>query len=249
MKVIVNADDLGYSEQVNDSIFELMRKGRVTSATVLANGPGADHAARWLKELPQCSFGAHLNLSEFRPLSRHHDLQPILDEAGAFRGNAARETCFTASLREGIFQEFCAQIERLKELGISISHLDSHHHMHTTPGIFRVLKAVQKRFGIRKVRLTLNLYPLPRSVPASRRLLKSLWNVAMRHCYRTVTTDAFTSLKTFVERGSTIPRSYRSVELMVHPGWPSYEPETRLLHTDWWRELPFEVSFISYAEL
>ncbi|MGH8658890.1 MAG: ChbG/HpnK family deacetylase [Gammaproteobacteria bacterium] len=45
MKIIINADNLGLSEPVNDAIFAMMRAGRVTSATLVANGAAVEDAA------------------------------------------------------------------------------------------------------------------------------------------------------------------------------------------------------------
>jgi hypothetical protein len=67
--VIVNADDLGMSREVNDAIFELMSRGRISSATILANAPATRDAARRAQAFPRCSFGVHLNLTQFEPLT------------------------------------------------------------------------------------------------------------------------------------------------------------------------------------
>lgn len=67
-QIIVNADDLGISSEVNDAIFGFIRSGLVTSATMLANGPQITEAAVRVREFPECSFGIHLNLTEFKPL-------------------------------------------------------------------------------------------------------------------------------------------------------------------------------------
>ena len=49
-KLIVNADDFGYSEAVNYGIISAHRNGIVTSTTMMANMPGFDHAVNLLKE-------------------------------------------------------------------------------------------------------------------------------------------------------------------------------------------------------
>src|SRR6266516_2916301 len=120
MKVIINADDLGVSTEVNEAIFALMAARRITSATLLANGPAVTEAAGRLSEFPRCSFGAHLNLSEFRPLTSHPGLRPILAEDGCFAGNRVREIAISPVVRVGIFQEWSAQVERLQSLGVPL---------------------------------------------------------------------------------------------------------------------------------
>lgn len=249
MKAIINADDLGISPEVNEAIFVLMARGRITSATMLANGAAAADAARRIVEFPRCSFGVHLNATESKPLTAHAGLQPILDAGGCFNGNAIRRVAITAELRRALFEEFSAQVERVRSLGVTISHLDGHHHVHTVAGLFPVLKRLQRRFGIRKVRPTMTIYSRSGPCPWRLRAQKAVWNFAVRHCYRTTTPEGFTSLQVFTEAARERKLAHRTVELMVHPGVAGFEAETRLLGTEWWRELPVKIELVNYAEL
>jgi predicted glycoside hydrolase/deacetylase ChbG (UPF0249 family) len=249
LKVIVNADDLGTSLEVNNAIFQLIAMGRVTSATLLANGAALSDAAKRSKSFPQCSFGVHLNASQWQPLTHNPDLRPILDDGGCFAGNRLRELHITGALRTALVREWCVQVAQIQAAGVQISHLDSHHHMHTVPGVFPVLKQLQRRFGIRRVRQTMNIYPP--DAPASRRLLasKALWNWALRNYFTTATTDGFTDLQTFHQAASRLARHFRIVELMVHPGGEGYVTETTLLTGEWWRDIPIPIQMISFNEL
>src|SRR5215510_14305421 len=85
MQVIVNADDLGMSREVNEAIFDLMARGRVTSASLLANAPATEEAIRTIPKFPHCSFGAHLNITEYEPLCRSANLLGLLDGEGKLR--------------------------------------------------------------------------------------------------------------------------------------------------------------------
>ena len=249
MRIIVNADDLGMRPEVNAAIFELLSRRRVSSATLMANGPALEDAIRELHRFPSCSFGVHLNLTEFRPLTNHPGLGPILQDSGEFRKNAIREIKITPQLQQAAFKEWSAQVNRLLALGVRLSHFDSHHHVHTIPGLFRVLKRLQKRFGIRRVRLTQNLY-LP-DAPPPRKLLwsKALWNGALRWYYRTRTTRGFTSAERFLKIARHGRPALQSVELMAHPGGPAFEAETRMLAEPWQENLPFASTLISYNDL
>ena len=90
MRLIINADDLGLSPEVNESIFALMARRRLTSATILANAPYWEVAVRQAAHFPWCSFGIHLNLTQFQPLSAAPGLQPLLAEAGGLSRPAFR---------------------------------------------------------------------------------------------------------------------------------------------------------------
>jgi len=247
--IIINADDLGLSEEVNSAIFELMAQGKVTSATMLANGPAVAEAVARVREFPGCSFGVHLNLTEFKPITASSGLAPLLNEAGEFAGDRIREIKVRAPLREAIYREWCAQIERLRALGVQPTHIDSHHHVHTIPALFGTLKAVQRQSGIRRVRNTLNLYSQSETKSWMFLLKKRLWSFSLKTCYSTRTTEVLTRLRPFIEAGRAGLIRCQSLELMTHPGSPGYADELALLGTDWCRCLPLTVELISYHEV
>jgi predicted glycoside hydrolase/deacetylase ChbG (UPF0249 family) len=249
MLMIINADDLGMSTAVNEAIFDLMERGHVTSSSLLVNAPAGEEAIIESRRRKNRSFGVHLNATEFRPVTRNAELSPILDSSGNFAGDLIRSTRITSQLREAIFQEWSAQIERLLTMGVTPSHIDSHHHVHTIPGLFFVLKRVQRRFGIRKVRISKNIYPAKAQAPRSLLLRKILWNAALRNYYPTITTSGFTSLADFFDAAQHQKIRYRSVELMVHPGGLGNREESELLITPWRDRLPFQVTLINFGSL
>ena len=249
INVIINADDLDMSRNVNDATFELMGIGQVTSATMLANSPFIEEACERASKFPECSFGAHLNLTEFAPLTGPHDLDPILDADGAFILRRILEIPIDSSLAKRVFEESCAQIEKLQSLGISVDHLDSHHHIHTLPRLFRVLKRIQKKYQIRRVRISRNIYAGDENVSKTLLLKKHLYNFALKHYYRTKTTQGFTDLKVFIEHGAKGRLKYRTVELMVHPGSDLYENDYDQLAEPWRQRLKFPVRLINYRDI
>jgi hypothetical protein len=253
VRLIINADDLGHSEPINATILKFVAQGAVTSATLIANAPAADRALKAMAAFPQCSLGVHLNLDEFRPLTNSIYLQPLLRPDGSFEGNAIRRSRITPQLASAIYTEWSAQVGYLASVGRLPSHVDSHHHVHTIPLLLPVLKLLQRRFNIRKVRLTKNLYGPGNSVSSSLAIAKAFWNASLRSVYRTTTTDAFTSLLEFYEIARTgklkdrLRQERSTVELMTHPGSIDYETETQLLSADWARNAGFRL--ISYSEL
>jgi predicted glycoside hydrolase/deacetylase ChbG (UPF0249 family) len=247
MKIIVNADDLGLSEAVNTAIFDGMRRSVITSATMLSNGPAVKAAAQNLRDFPGCSFGVHLNLTEFHPMrtESEKELVRILDANGCFNGNAIREVRISVSMLGAIFREWCAQIENLMRLGVEPSHFDAHHHVHTIPQLLPVLAALRRRYKISKVRISRNMYD---DVERPGKLLlakKRIFNSVLRGIgFRT--TRLFTDLVTFVKLcGASPPRS-ATVELMTHPGALPRNEETGLLEGDWRSMLSYPASLVSY---
>jgi predicted glycoside hydrolase/deacetylase ChbG (UPF0249 family) len=249
VKVILNADDLGQNEKTNAVIFELISRGRVTSASLLANGSAFEDAALRVRDFPRVSFGVHLNLTEGFPLTTHPGLAAILNPDGTFRRERFRRLYVDESLRGAVLAEWTAQVEKAVRSGVPVSHFDGHHHTHTATGLFLTLKALQRRFGIRRVRLTRNIHPPDEPPPWSQRVSKAFWNLGLRYLYRTKTTVGCTSLKVFLRSATPSTPRMRSVELLVHPGHPDFEEETRLLSGEWWKTLPFGIQTISYLEL
>jgi predicted glycoside hydrolase/deacetylase ChbG (UPF0249 family) len=251
MLIIVNADDLGASEPINKEVFDLMESGLVTSATIMSNAPAFAHAAERTRDFPNCSFGVHLNLSAFRPMSYSPGLDPVLDEIG----NLSRkvfEVPITAGMQAAFLQEWTAQVQHVYDAGVPISHFDSHHHAHTIPKLFPVLKALQRRFGIRKVRSTINLLPPEERMSSLRSLKKALFRFALHHYYPTKSPDGFATFDDFAAalKSGRLPK-FQFLELMVHPGTtnPRYIEEIALLRSGWQTSLPPRFRLGSYHSL
>ena len=134
-----------------------------------------------------------------------------------------------------VYQELCAQIERVASLGVTISHLDSHNHVHTRPLLFPALKEVTEALQHPQSALVQEfLFVGPTA--SGRTALEETRRTTGRcsPCIRTHTTDAFTELITYYRRGRrpTDGRSAR-IELMVHPGADAAADETAVLESDW----------------
>lgn len=248
MQVIVNADDLGMSREVNEAIFDLMARGRVTSASVLANAPATEEAIRTIPKFPQCSFGAHLNVTEYEPLCRSANLQGLLDGEGKLRPLPAGFR-FTPSTFRATHQEFSAQIQKLLLNGVRISHLDSHMHVHLRLALFPLIKIVQRTYDIRGIRTRHDLVAAGQRRGWQQRANTHVYNWAMRHVYNSVTADSGAELATFiaVEWGRH-PR-FRTAEAYAHPGNTYYPSDIALLRSPWEEALPFPVRLINYHQL
>ncbi len=60
--LIVNADDFGFTPDVNDGIVHAHREGILTATTLMANGAAFDHAVRLARETPTLDVGCHFVL-------------------------------------------------------------------------------------------------------------------------------------------------------------------------------------------
>lgn len=251
--IITNADDLGRSVGVNEAVFRLVEQGKVTSATLVATGEALADAVARAQAHPDCSYGVHLFLDEFRPVTDLSQFPSVLGSEGNFQSDARRYH-YNAALRQALVQEWVAQVGRVRQAGVHVSHLDSHQHIHTFPRVFGMLKQVQKLTGIRKVRCSLNRYLEPKRCLL---IAKRLYNTALRYHPATVTTDYFMSFGTFYTllKEGRLPGA-GTYELMVHPGAGlymaepgPYEAELAALEGPWEELLGGECRLMTYREL
>jgi len=157
-RLIVNADDFGFTTGVNRAIVEAHTHGIVTSSTLMANGPAFEQAARLAKTLPNLSVGCHVVLIDGEPVLDARRV-PSLASAGSGR-TRFRENLKSFVLRAflghlepaEIEAEVTAQIRRLQSSGIAVSHVDTHKHTHLFPAVLRPVLRAAKTCGIRAIR-------------------------------------------------------------------------------------------------
>jgi len=145
--VIVNCDDLGASHAVNEGIYESLRTGLATSATIMVPAPWSREAAfRYRGE----DVGVHLTLNaeydryRWGPITRAPSL---LDGDGGFP-RTLEDLWDHADLDEAR-RELRAQVERAILWGFDVSHLDSHMGaLQLRPEFFDVYLDLALEFGL-----------------------------------------------------------------------------------------------------
>src|SRR5271167_1877565 len=80
--LIVNADDLGWTEGVNRGIADAHHKGLVTSTSLLANGRAFASALEVAGSNPELGVGVHLNLSDGPPSASRDQVRGLLNAEG-----------------------------------------------------------------------------------------------------------------------------------------------------------------------
>ena len=155
--LIVNADDLGWTAGVNRGIAEAHGNGIVTSTSLLANGKAFTSGVELALGREDLGVGVHLNLSDGAPLAPKELVSTLLNEQGEFAGGP--ETILMKLARRSIVldeveQEWDAQITRVREFGITPTHLDGHKHVHMLPGLFEIALRLAKRHEIGAIRVS-----------------------------------------------------------------------------------------------
>ena len=154
--LIVNADDLGWTEGVNRGIVEAHRKGLVTSTSLLANGRAFESALAAAESNPQLGIGVHLNLSDGPPSAPADEVRGLLNEAGELEEGPESLLLRIASRSlalEEVEREWDAQIRKVRATGVEPTHLDGHKHVQMLPGLFEIALRLAKKHGIRAIRV------------------------------------------------------------------------------------------------
>ena len=68
-RLIINADDFGWSRSITDGILRAHEDGIVTSTSLLANQPASVYAISMIPGVPRLGIGIHLNLCSGAPVS------------------------------------------------------------------------------------------------------------------------------------------------------------------------------------
>lgn len=154
--LIVNADDLGWTEGVNRGVVEAHRKGLVTSTSLLANGRAFASALEVTRANPALGVGVHLNLSDGPPTAAAERVQGLLNETSCLKDGPESLLLRIASRTlplEEVEREWDAQIQKVREAGIQPTHLDGHKHVQMLPGLFGIALRLAKKHGIRAIRV------------------------------------------------------------------------------------------------
>lgn len=223
----------------------------------MANGEAFEEVQAICISNPQISFGVHLVIDELDSLTKSKIFaeRGIIDKKGVFVKSAIQKVIIDKDLEEAVFSEWDAQICRIKEAGIHISHIDSHHHYHTLPQLYEVVKKISDKHQIGKVRLNswrplLMPYKKPQKISlcdSSQKDKKkknfmilgnkiiNYVNTKAEYCKlhnSFKTADFFTSVAVFYYNVKVMEewKSFNTIELMCHPGHPNYTEESLLLH-------------------
>ena len=153
-RLIINADDFGYTRGVNRAIVEAHTRGVVTSSTLMAKGEAFDEAAQMAKTMPHLSIGCHVVLIDGEPALDSNKVAS-LTEGHRFRDGlktfAARALAGRIDGGE-VTAEAAAQIRTLQAAGVPVSHVDTHKHTHLFPQILRPVLGAAKECGVRAIR-------------------------------------------------------------------------------------------------
>jgi len=182
--LIVNADDFGRSEAMNLGVAEGFRRGIVTSASLVAAGPGFDQAVEIAKELPELGIGIHLIANEYAPILPPARIRNLVNGEGRFYSRPhqfAKMASLRIPVRRELLEEWDAQIAKILATGIKLTHIDGHGHCHAHPAVADIVLQLACKYKIAHVRLPAEPMWWKPGLNFSRRFVeKTVLNIAMR---------------------------------------------------------------------
>jgi len=215
-KLVVNADDFGFTRDVNQGIVQAHRDGILTAATLMATGAAFDDAVRLARETPSLDIGVHLVLVGDRP----------------FPATVTQLVRAMILGRIPVYDELRKQIQRILDAGLQPTHLDTHKHTHLLPPVLDVVARLSQEFKIPWVRRPFDfpLTPAVTGISQAKRIVSKSLGVLRGHFARVLarhgcrSTDHFAGFQVTGRYGAAeLARLIRSLpegstEFMCHPG-------------------------------
>jgi predicted glycoside hydrolase/deacetylase ChbG (UPF0249 family) len=221
-RLVVNADDFGFTPDVNHGIIEAHCGGILTSTTLMANGDAFADAVRLARATPTLDIGCHLVLIGGESLTSGRQLPATVPQLLA--ALARREI--------RIYEELAAQVRRIVDAGLRPTHLDTHKHTHLAPPVLDAVARLSAETGIRWVRRPFDfpLTGLRGRVPRAKQLTSDALGLLRRRFHRVLerygcrTTDHFAGFQItgrfrtseLVQLLDGLPEG--TTEFMCHPG-------------------------------
>jgi predicted glycoside hydrolase/deacetylase ChbG (UPF0249 family) len=205
-RLIVNADDFGFTKDVNAGILEAHRKGILTATTLMADGAAFDDAVRLARETSSLDVGCHL----------------VLVGMPDYPATVSQLIQAIALRRVDIYGQLKSQVEKILNAGVKPSHLDTHKHTHLLPPVLDAVARLGEEFGIAWVRQ-----------PIVKLMLPYFRRVSKRRGLRS--TDHFEGFRVTGKFDSPVLASIidalaeGTTEFMCHPGFCT--PELRRAKT------------------
>jgi predicted glycoside hydrolase/deacetylase ChbG (UPF0249 family) len=212
--LVVNADDFGFTPDVNQGIVEAHRDGILTATTLMATGAAFEDAVRWSKEVPTLDIGCHLVLVGEAPYPR----------------TVAQLTRAVFLKQMNVHEELSNQVRKIVKAGISPTHLDTHKHTHLLPPVLDAVARISQEFQIPWVRRPFDIPLTPGGVSFSKRAVSKAFGAVRGRFMRVLaqhgcrSTDYFAGFQitgnfnaqSLAQLIRALPEG--STEFMCHPG-------------------------------
>lgn len=143
---LFSADDWGLSPGVNWGILELAKAGVIQQVSIMSDAPFVNVGLDELKQQRHVRLGLHFNLT--------HDKK--FAGPGKLLFKSLTDFSAKSRFRNYVREQLESQLNTLEQLGVRVSHIDGHHHIHVFPGIIDDVIGAATSKNIRNLRLPLD---------------------------------------------------------------------------------------------
>jgi len=146
MQLIINADDYGMTQAINESIIDLISHKRISSTSVMINMPFAEQVQSLIK-FSDISIGLHINFTQGKPVSKTSNVFSLVDKNGNFleKSILLNKISNNQVRYEHVKAELYAQYEKLQHIvGDKLIHFDSHQGSSRIPMVYQALIELTK---------------------------------------------------------------------------------------------------------
>ena len=161
-RLIINADDFGIHTNVNQGIIAAHQQGILTSTSLLAGGPAFDEAVELARQCPDLGIGIHLCLVGSLPtVLEAAAVDTLVDQYGLLPESYVGfiKDAYSGKINfNQVYNELDAQIKKIMATGLTITHVDSHQHLHVLPQVWKIVQALMKKYGLHRLRIPREAY-------------------------------------------------------------------------------------------
>jgi hopanoid biosynthesis associated protein HpnK len=178
--LIINADDFGFSQGVNAAIIQAHEEGILTSTSLMVSGDAAQEAIALAKNHPHLAVGLHLVLVCGKSVLPPAQIPNLVDSQGNFSNNptqAGLSYQFNPATRAELRLEISAQLEKFRDSGLNLAHVDGHLHLHVHPVILNILTEFAAEFQIKFIRLPSEELSKNLKIDNRNLLTKIVWSI------------------------------------------------------------------------
>ncbi|SDA42279.1 hopanoid biosynthesis associated protein HpnK [Dialister histaminiformans] len=156
-QLIINADDFGIHLAVNEAVRKAATEGILTSTSLMAGGDAFDEAVEMARSMPSLGIGIHLTLvGGIKPVLPPSEVPSLTWDNGVFCHDygklIVRDLEGKISLSE-VYAEWDAQIQKIMNTGLPVTHMDGHQHMHMWPHFYPIARDLAKKYHISCMRV------------------------------------------------------------------------------------------------
>jgi len=155
-RILFNCDDFGGTREINAAVLKAHREGVLGSASLMVTGNAFAEAVEIARACPSLKVGLHLALNDAQPVLSKEQIPILVGAEGDFHQHPATvgiRLAVDSSARIQAGAEIAAQFERFAATGLARAHVDSHHHLHMHPFVFRECVRQAAQLGFERIRV------------------------------------------------------------------------------------------------